>query len=282
MAGKRTVTYYLKHTILTYTCVLFACLLVLMCSPINSIDSASIYGITITDGELSPLYVVLNTLCLKFGKSFYSTAPALSTAIEAFSHSVLFSTICLLSLLISSILVSLLAFDEQFRWFRQLLYYISAIPSIIYISGCFLVLKYFAIQPNHIATPIVLVVLKSLGLYIDLMTSNIKQHMHSNANLFLGALGVPKWQTLFYFSSKSLCSILLFKLPLKFLKLTYSVMLFEALLGLKGIGSLMLNAILSYDLPIICACLVLSSALTAVCMTLSDYISHTLYETKLG
>jgi ABC-type dipeptide/oligopeptide/nickel transport system permease component len=282
MAGKRSLIYYLKQTVMIYTCVLSACMLLLIGSPISMIDGANTFGIAISDSNPSLFSVVYNTLFLQLGNSFYTAVPALYTAAKAFSHSVTFSMICLLVLMLSSIFLSILSFYFQTSRLQQQLVYVSATPSIVYLSCCYLVMQYFAIQPSHYAVPLFLVVLKSIGLYVDLITTSLKQHQHSNANLFLDTLGVPKWKTFFFFSSKSIFSILLFKLPLKFLKLTFSVMLFEALLGLQGIGSLMLNATLSYDLPIICACFVLSSVLTAACMTLSDYISHTLYETKLG
>ncbi|MDC3180670.1 ABC transporter permease subunit [Gammaproteobacteria bacterium] len=278
MAEQKSIRPYLYQLFFLYCSVLITNLVIVYYSPLSEIDGAYANGIEHTIEPINIFHFVLKVLTLNLDQSIYHHGSSLTLSFFALLSSLKVALVCMLLLLISAVGLSLLNEYLKLQWFCTILAYISALPSIIFIYIGYYCFSHLLISSHHLM-PVLLIVLKSLGLYTTLISEALSCEKSSDAANFLHQLGVSSTQIQLKFALYSAFSVILFKLPLKLLKLCFSVMIFEAVLGINGFGSLLLQAILNQDLPMMSSCLILSSLLTTICMTFSNWIHQHIYAT---
>jgi ABC-type dipeptide/oligopeptide/nickel transport system permease component len=261
-----------------YFAILFTNVLLIKVTGLSELDGALSHDLSPISYERKTL--LTQVLTFDFDASYFHHEPVFEYAFKAFTTSLKFASCCYILLILIATSLAIGFYYYPLPFIQKSLRTIAALPSVWILCFCWFLLDHYTIfiQKNDYAWMMgLMVILKSLGIYVDFINKGLSSEFQKPYIMFLENMGATSPIVLLRYTLKSTFLLLASKLPLKFLQLLFSVLIFETLLGLPGFGSIMLHAILSYDQPLVAACIVTYSFVTAISIFISQQYQQKLY-----
>ncbi|UTC24589.1 ABC transporter permease subunit [Candidatus Comchoanobacter bicostacola] len=231
---------------------------------------------TILNSEpTSSLRLFWDTITLQHQYSYFKSTPIAQLIAQALGQSL--SLVFLISCIVYSLTIILgtLLFFRNLRILNYLILCIGAMPSTLLVCLYMFLIQthhnsWLSIPSNHLSL-VVLISLKYSAKYIQIFKTMLRIEYKKTYIKFLTGLGTSPYIIFIRFAAKNALFILIKQSPVRFVKMMFSILIFESILNTQGMGSLFIHALLTKDTPLFTSCVLIYSILSTVSISRIQY-----------